>query len=746
MTSRDQRRLHHGHCPRITFYAFALLLLFQPALTGSVYTKKNAAGITSSRLVVPAREIEANRKFALLVGINEYAKGPPAISPLKGPENDVELMKKSLVSQFNFLNSEDYVMTLIGPRATKKNILDAFSQHLIENARKNQGTSKDEGAVVVFYFSGHGSQVTDKNGDEADGYDETILAYDSRTKGVDDIIDDEIDSLFKELSRYTSNITFILDSCHSGTTTKLIDSDIAVREVPSLGQAANVTPLPQNIDQASRDIANGILPRNGNYVAISSCLSFELAIETSFHTQVGRKRYGVMTYYLAQALQRNPNATYREIMRDVASAVTSKMNQTPQVEGDIDRLMFGVAADREDPPISFVGNVAGKTITIGAGAAQGLREGTFLAIYGPKVKKLTGDTGKLVNARVTEVSDFTAKAELAETPQAPIPRDAKVAIVTPSFGGGRLRVGFESVPDASTAAKINEFAGRLKVELRDSTLVEVVNAGARSPNAGSLTFDVLVRHGKLRDIKRFLRSKDVAQLPDTTDIYYLTKGGIDVPLYEFWITANDSDGPAKIRRSLELTAKQENIRSLDNATSSLKNKLKLTLVRVTGFMSADGLFRSNKEEARPMDQLGTPALMLGERFRFSVENNSDRMLFVTLLVLGTSGSVRILNDGKSPLQIPKGGKADFSCNVSGPLPCLQAGPPLGVETYKLIASTVDIDFRFIEQEGATPREVIVSPLQWLVDQASSGYSKDPTNLNAVKNDSWITAQVDLAIR
>ena len=33
--------------------------------------------------------------------------------------------------------------------------------------------------IVVFHYSGHGSQMTDLEGDEPDGLDETIVPYDS---------------------------------------------------------------------------------------------------------------------------------------------------------------------------------------------------------------------------------------------------------------------------------------------------------------------------------------------------------------------------------------------------------------------------------------------------------------------------------------------------------------------------------------------------------------------------------------
>jgi len=705
--------------------------------------KRSRSQATASRLLAP-EQAAAGKKFALLVGINKYKEGPPAISTLQGPEHDAELMKQTLVTKFDFPAGEAFTKTLLGSSATKKAITDAFESQLIENAKNNQGATRDEGAAVVFYFAGHGSQVADKNHDEADGYDETILAYDSLANGSNQIVDDEIDGLFKKLSQYTSNITFILDSCHSGTGTRLIGkATIAVREVIPAGPPASVAPTSDAANTFSRDIGNGILPRNASYVTISGCLPSEKAIEDDFPTPAGRKRYGMMTYYLIQALNRNPHTTYRELMKDVVGAVSSKVNQTPQFEGDLDRPVFGTALDRADPPLSFVGTVTGRTFNLTAGAAQGLREGTFLAIYSPGTQKLSGEFGKLATARIINVLDFTATAELAQPSPRVIPQNAKVALVTPNFGGDRLKVVLDLTVSGAAAAG-TDLAHKLRNELRDSTLIEIVD----TDNAASRTWTVMVRRGVFRDIKHLLTTLDQvqAQPKDDDPVYYVVKSPIDRPLYDFWVAATDTEADFKIVQALEKASKQEHLRALTNATSPLNKQVKVKVVRVSGAEGTDGIFRSTREQLVDLDQLGTAPFKVGENYRFKVENLSNTKLYVTLLVLGTSGSVKILNDPKKALEIPRRGSADFSCNIDRPpLPCWAAGPPLGIETYKVIATTVDTNFDFLEQEGAAPRNLIVSPLQWFIDQAASGLSRDPKRMNAVKGDTWATDQIDLLI-
>lgn len=64
--------------------------------------------------------------------------------------------------------------------------------------------------LVLIYYSGHGGQVSDAGGDEADGKDETLCLWDRQL--VDDVMADGL-SLFPAGAR----VAFITDSCNSGS-------------------------------------------------------------------------------------------------------------------------------------------------------------------------------------------------------------------------------------------------------------------------------------------------------------------------------------------------------------------------------------------------------------------------------------------------------------------------------------------------------------------------------------------------
>ena len=69
------------------------------------------------------------------------------------------------------------------------------------------------GDLFFLTYSGHGGQVPDVTGDEADKQDETWCLYDGQ------LIDDE---LYFELSRFAAGVRILVlsDSCHSGTVTR----------------------------------------------------------------------------------------------------------------------------------------------------------------------------------------------------------------------------------------------------------------------------------------------------------------------------------------------------------------------------------------------------------------------------------------------------------------------------------------------------------------------------------------------
>src|SRR5215472_6009533 len=179
-----------------------LLVLLVPIVPHGAATSTRAQSAVASS-AAPAAGVT---KLALLVGINNY-KYPERISPLAGSLNDVEDMRQVLITKFEF--PPENITVLKDSEATHAAIIQAIQNDLLAKAKA--------GDIVVFHYSGHGSQMKDVTGKMISGLDETIVPYDSRGGQVFDISGAELHPLLLQLARKTKNLTYILDSCHSGT-------------------------------------------------------------------------------------------------------------------------------------------------------------------------------------------------------------------------------------------------------------------------------------------------------------------------------------------------------------------------------------------------------------------------------------------------------------------------------------------------------------------------------------------------
>jgi hypothetical protein len=172
------------------------------ALLGRPTTAGNASpGSPSPGAVPPAVDAEPGRpgrQRALCVGVNTY---PTA--PLYGCVADARLWKKSL-------ESLGFSVDLLTDRdATRETILDRLGA-LVRDARA--------GDVLVFQFSGHGTQVPDVSADETDRKDEALCPVDFANGRL--IIDDDLAPIMQSLGKDV-NLTCFIDCCHSGTISRL---------------------------------------------------------------------------------------------------------------------------------------------------------------------------------------------------------------------------------------------------------------------------------------------------------------------------------------------------------------------------------------------------------------------------------------------------------------------------------------------------------------------------------------------
>jgi hypothetical protein len=130
--------------------------------------------------------------------VDDVTYGTP-ITPLSGCVNDANAMTA-------LAQSQGFSTTTLLDR-------DGNAQNIIDSIRDAAGRLRT-GDIFMLTYAGHGSQIPDETGEEADDMDETWVAYDRQ------ILDDELYALWGEFQPGV-RILMISDSCHSGTVARV---------------------------------------------------------------------------------------------------------------------------------------------------------------------------------------------------------------------------------------------------------------------------------------------------------------------------------------------------------------------------------------------------------------------------------------------------------------------------------------------------------------------------------------------
>lgn len=262
---------------------------------------------------------------AVLIGINRY-RVPGA--DLRGCVNDVTNMRQVLVKYCGFRPANVRVLTDF--RATKKAMQSAIAS-LIRSGRK--------GDVLFLHYSGHGSNVPDRDGDEADRRDEVLCPTDLDWK--DPLTDDWLRTTFNKL-RPGVRLTVVMDCCHSGTNTRAIpmpDAPVINRYLPSpwdLMAEESGRKLRGTVGgtlRKSRRAArkrSDLVAANIAEVLITGCRD----TQTSADAYIGRSYNGALTYALVAALRgAKGKLSYRELhARALKYLKQEDFTQVPQLE------------------------------------------------------------------------------------------------------------------------------------------------------------------------------------------------------------------------------------------------------------------------------------------------------------------------------------------------------------------------------------------------------------------------------
>jgi len=236
----------------------------------------------------------AQRKRAFMVGISHYDTALTGYqwNNINGVE-DINLLSPILKKQGFDL------VTLLDDMATYSNITTQLSQ-FIKKTRK--------GDIVYIHFSAHGQPVEDMNGDEKDGWDEAIVPIDAYKlykkgtyEGNNHLLDDQLNIYVKKLREKIGSSGFlyvIIDACHAGTSSRANDETVRGTKVGFTYN--NKVFKPSSAKQANYKVEASA--KMANVLFIEACRPDQVNMEI----KVGDKRYGPLSYNIAQALTVKP--------------------------------------------------------------------------------------------------------------------------------------------------------------------------------------------------------------------------------------------------------------------------------------------------------------------------------------------------------------------------------------------------------------------------------------------------------
>ncbi|CAE6415667.1 unnamed protein product [Rhizoctonia solani] len=257
------------------------------------------------------------KRKALLIGCNY----PGGTSPLRGCCNDVFNIKRFLIDHFQYDESDIRVLTddqsshgEIGEaKPTGQNIVD-YIRWLVNDAEADDS--------LFFFYSGHGGNMKDTDGDEHDGMDECICPTDYSTAGV--LLDDFLYDIMVKPLPEGAGLTALFDSCHSGS----------VLDLPWTYETGGTIKAPEDLEPDAQAEALGTEGHKKRYkwspadvVSLSGCRDNQYSADAQF----GGLPSGALSYAFIRAFHKFPELTYDQLLRAIFNELKGKFDQRPQL-------------------------------------------------------------------------------------------------------------------------------------------------------------------------------------------------------------------------------------------------------------------------------------------------------------------------------------------------------------------------------------------------------------------------------
>ncbi len=565
----------------------------------------------------------------------------------------MDLLQKTLLQQ-GFPASG--IVTLQEQFATKQTILQTFREKFLPLARP--------GGTAVFHFSGHGQQIQDDNGDEADGYDEALAPYDSQREykpgiytGQNHLRDDELGTLLSELRRKlgpTGHLLVLLDACHSGTGTRGF----------AIARGTDVLMAAPDYIQANAKKTETINEIGGESGANDASLAPMVSLfssspqELSYEYDDGGRHYGLLCYMFAKSLAQMPSeTTYRALSEKIRNDVKNYIGrQTPQAEGELDRQILGGKFVGRTNYFKARNLINSHLVLLDAGQLQGLLDSTVVVFYSPDTRDTAGK--KPLAIGIVE----SAK-----------PLDCDVSLDRP--------LSREQVKNAWVFVRQQRF-GDLKLRLQNALPEGTLRKWMLELTRSRPYIELVESHPDL-----LLESEDgLAQLLQRDGTVLYRQSSASLP-------------PGKVtgdlRQSINAWLRASFLRNLETASEGIEAEMQF--------------FYGNNSEAAP----GLSQIKVGQKVNIAVRNTGDKPFYFNILDIQPDNVLNVV--------IPRAGHPAVEYYLEPGKTFVSRDhdvtPPLGREVLKIIATPEAVDLSsLVATQGASlrGRESTTNPLEKLL--------------------------------
>ncbi|EKU98272.1 caspase family protein [Leptolyngbya sp. PCC 7375] len=538
--------------------------------------------------------------YALLIGINHYHPNE-LYKDLKGCVRDIDLVSSYIQKALGVPSQQ--IWKLISPNANDSLLQGMRSAEKRPTYRNIVATFKqitetvEPGEQVYIHYSGHGGRAKTiypklKGEDQPD---EVIVPMDFDEPGGRYLRDVELATLLKQMTDKGAIVTVVLDSCHSGGTTRG-DCDIRGPAQDEIDQAAQ----PVESLVASREMlesnwlkltgssesmsgsANWV-PQSREYVCLAACRPSERAYEYSAN---GQERNGALTFWMIDTLANNcaSNLDYRTLYERISAKIQSLFpNQVPMLMGESKRLVFGTDLANSQYTVAVQScDLTKQQVQLKVGLAQGMSRGSRFSIYPFGTQDFSKLNHKLAVVEVTRLQATTCTAKIVPVEAGGL--DLSVRLESAQIDGEALQGAPAVMESAPPALKRRvRLVNDKSIGVREHELLaELAN---RQQHALQKVRQALTDNGWLTEVEDDQEAH--YQVAVSCEGEYEICIGLPLPNLRPPIKLDDPDAAQTVVKRLVHLAKYQSVQELDNRASALTRYLTVELMTQPGWQPGD---------------------------------------------------------------------------------------------------------------------------------------------------------------